>query len=307
VSKGEDGATSKTLQADGLDAASNDTSGSTEPQGRYAPKGRWEKGNRYLKTETTDVAPPAPPVIPSAPAPEPSGSNSDPSVYYLYNVGSQAAETDGIYTNVYIAKPKLDTSDYHSLGELAVQSADGKQIVEVGWNVDRLVNGDSDPHLFVYHWINNEGTCYNGCGFVQYSKTIKPGDTLAQDASKKFGIQYANGAWWIAFDTEWVGYFPEQQWNDAGVKFNKTGLIQIFGEVAATSPTPCGRTDMGNGVAAVAPDSPSAYMASISYLNGPVVSMYMRTTTPVYPVTILSTRTFRYGGPGTCTSASPSP
>ena len=43
------------------------------------------------------------------------------------------------------AKPALATSDYHSLAELAVQSADGNHIVEVGWNVDRVVNGDDDP------------------------------------------------------------------------------------------------------------------------------------------------------------------
>ena len=38
----------------------------------------------------------------------------------------------------------------------------------------RRVTGDEDPHLFVYHWVNRQTSCYNACGFVQYSKTIKP-------------------------------------------------------------------------------------------------------------------------------------
>jgi hypothetical protein len=217
-------------------------------------------------------------------------------VTYLYNVGSQQAETDGFYTNVTISKPKLDKRDYHTLAELAVQSADGQQIVEVGWNVDRVVNGDDDPHLFVYHWVNRVPTCYNGCGFVQYSKTVVPGATLTYDVTKKFGIQYFNGAWWVAFDSEWIGYFPETLWNDQGIKFSRTGLLQVFGEVAATSDKPC--TEMGNGQ--TSDRSTAALMASISYLNGPAVAMSMRTTSDVYPIAPLSARTFRYGGPGAC-------
>ena len=38
--------------------------------------------------------------------------------------------------------------------------------------------------------------------------------------------------------------------------------------------------------------------ASISYLNGPAVSMWVRSTNPLYSVTPLSARTFAYGGQG---------
>jgi hypothetical protein len=346
VRKGRAGENSRALRVDGLTAAANDTSGSTQPRGRYAPKGRSAKG-ADLKTELTDIAPPGPPDPSASPseettteptteptataepteateatgtespettatteaadttptadsttpsAPEPSGAAAAAEkVSYLYNVGSQAAETDGFYTNVYIAKPTLGRADYHTLGELALQSADGKQIVEIGWNVDRVVNGDDDAHLFIFHWVNRTPACYNGCGFVQYSKNIKPGDTLAADTVRKFGIQYFNGAWWVAFDSEWVGYFPEQLWNDEGVKFSRSGLIQVFGEVAASSPTPlC--TEMGTGD--LATTSASAYMSTVSFLNGPTVALNIRSTTDAYPVAAVSGRTFRYGGPG---------
>jgi hypothetical protein len=360
VRKGRAGATSRTLRAEGVDAAAADTSGATQPRGRYAPKGRTARG-ADLKTELTDVNPPAPPILladPSADptddaspspdvtddptteatadptseattdpqettdpaasespvaddpgqpdagptthvAPEPSGATTTTEkAFYLYNAGSQYAETDGFYTNVTIAKPVLAKNDYHTLGELALQSADGKQIVEVGWNVDRVVNGDDDPHLFVYHWVNRVPSCYNGCGFVQYSKNIKPGDTLSYDVTKKFGIQYFNGAWWIAFDSEWIGYFPEQLWNDEGIKFSRSGLVQVFGEVAASRTDTC--SSMGNGVAPD-PDKPTsggAYMASVAYLNGPSVNLIYRSTTDLWPVVGRSARTFQYGGPG---------
>lgn len=294
IKRGRGGDTSRHLRAEGLIAAPADASGSTSPRGRYGPKGRSNRTS-FLKTEHTDIAPPTPAPAPSSSV-NPPQDNGDDDVNYLYSVGSQAAETDGIYANITIAKPNLAKNDYHSLAELALQSADGQQIVEVGWTVDRVVNGDDDPHLFVFHWVNRKATCYNGCGFVPYSKNVTAGATLSYDVTKKFGIQYFNGAWWIAFDTEWIGYFPEALWNDEGVKFNRSGLVQVFGEVASTTTKPC--SEMGNGET---PDKATAARASsISYLNGPPESMNIRATTDVYSVNALSARTFRFGGPGAC-------
>ena len=114
--------------------------------------------------------------------------------------------------------------------------------------------------------------------------------------TKKFGIQYSNGAWWIAFNSEWVGYFPETLWTDEGVSFRRSGMIQVFGEVAATSVKPC--TDMGNGLSSA--NASAALLGSVSYLNGPTVALTIRSTTDVYSVAALSARTIRYGGPGAC-------
>ena len=300
VRKGRAGVSARTLRADGFDAASNDTSGSTQPRGRYAPKGELTRDNSFrFRGKTTGAVPAAPP------SPEPT-SSTDPTCEekgdpcFLYDGAQQAAETDGVYVNVSIGKPTLDKADYHSLGEIAVQSnEDGDptpaaDAVEVGWTVDRQVNGDDDPHLFVYHWIKHQGTCYNGCGFVQYSKNLKPGDTLSYGVIKKFGIQYFNGAWWIAFDSEWIGYFPEQLWNDQDIKFSSTDYVQVYGEVAGPTLTPC--SAMGTGAAG--DTSAGAYMASISYLNGPAVAPGFPKVASFYPMTVFGTRTFRYGGSG---------
>ncbi|HWS34868.1 MAG TPA: neprosin family prolyl endopeptidase [Actinoplanes sp.] len=279
IQRGPAGASSRRLQSEGLDAAPPE-----RPGARYAPKGRTSREGD-LDATTTEVVPPKPPSLAAA---------ATQTVDFHYNAGSQAAVTDGVYANVTVGKPTLATTDYHSLAELAVQSADGAQAVEVGWTVDRVVNGDAEPHLFVYHWINGQPTCYNACGFVRYSQTIGPGDTLPQDTVKKLGIQYANGAWWIAYDTEWVGYYPASRW--AGT-FTQSGNIQVFGEVAASSSAPC--TQMGNGRNGNG-DGQAARISSVTYLNGPAVDMYVRTTSDYYDVARLTGRTFRYGGAGAC-------
>jgi hypothetical protein len=286
IRTGRDGASSKSLKAAGLLAAAPDEDSEEQAEDR-APKGRTSR-TTFVKSEKTTVVPPEPPSTSS-----PSPGTAKPTVNYLYSVGSQAAVSDGAYANLTISKPTLAKTDYHSLAELAVQSADAAQIVEVGWTVDRTVNGDDDPHLFVYHWVDKTSTCYNTCGFVQYSKNIAPGDVLAQDKTARFGIQYFNSAWWVAFDSEWVGYFPGKIW---GEKFTKTGLVQVFGEVAAATSTPC--TQMGNGLPA--DDAAAARVGSLSYLNGPTPEMNIRATSDVYAVTKMSARTFRYGGPGAC-------
>lgn len=284
IRTGRAGATTDQLRAGGEAAAPADTSGATQPSGRYGPKGR--TGPTLLKSEKTDVKPPQAPTTLAATA------------NYFYAIGSQTADSDGFFVNASIARPTLDSADYHTLAEIAVQSADGKQVVEVGWTVDKALNGDTDPHLFVFHWVNDESTCYNGCGWVQYSKNVKPGDTLATGA-KRFGVQYASGAWWVSFDSEFIGYFPDSLWSSAGTTFTKAGLVQVFGEVASTTTKPC--SDMGNG--ALGTDKTAAAMGSGSYING-LLSLDLNVrpypVTDYYNTNKLSTRSFQYGGPGAC-------
>ncbi|MBB4695689.1 neprosin family prolyl endopeptidase [Paractinoplanes abujensis] len=288
LKRGANGATSRTLRAQGLSAAPADANGSVIPVPEYGPKGRTGKRS-VLKTDTTDAVPPKPLGLK---APE-------SKVNFMYNVGSQSADTAGVYANVTIGKPELDRDDYHTLAEIALQSADEKQIVEVGWTVDRVVNGDDDPHLFVFHWVNGEPQCYNGCGWVQADGAIKPGATLTYGVTKKFGIQYYDKGWWVAYDTEWIGYFPEEIWNKQGVKFNRSGLVQVFGEVAASASKSVTCTDMGNGTLSAKENA--ARVSSVSFIEGPTVDMFIRSTAEkTYPIAPISARSFRYGGPGDC-------
>jgi hypothetical protein len=282
---GDPDADSDDLAATGADIAAPESPGDIVPEPEFAPKG-YTSDNGTLKTETTTVAP-----LPPA-----AGRRADPSspVHFFYGGASQFVYNIGTYANLIVGAPDLASNDFHSLSELAVQSADGRQIVEVGWNVDRTVNGNDDPHLFVYHWVDRTESCYNGCGFVPYSTTAVPGLTLPSGVSKQFGIQYFNGDWWIAYDSEWVGYFPGTLWNG---NFNHSGLLQWFGEVAASGTAPC--TQMGNGLTSSSGDA--ARVGSISLLGTATpVTTNVQASSTIYPVSKLSERTFRYGSPGAC-------
>ncbi len=288
LKEGAPGASSAQLAATGADIAP-DRSGSIALQPEFSPKGYTSK-KRTLRNSLTTVAP-QPPLTEPAPG-------QARNVKYHYAGAHQYVEADGTYANLVIGKPKLKDEDFHTLAEIAVQSADAKQIVEVGWTVDRSVNeGSEEPHLFVYHWVDGKETCYNACGFVPYSKTAVPGGKLPTGVSKRFGIQFFNGAWWIAYDTEWVGYFPATLWTTT--PFTKSGLIQWFGEVAASNSDPC--TQMGTGASQL--DTGAARVGSIALLGGPDPNLNMSPvnaqdgTRNKYQVNKLSDRTFRYGGP----------
>jgi hypothetical protein len=280
IKKGKLGASSEELAAVGASAASDDLRGSRQVT-KFGPKGQSRRGGVVLKSETS--VPPLPPSRAAAAAAQ---------VNYLYAVGQQAAATDGVGALFTVAKPKVAEEDWHSLAEAAVQSADGQQVVEVGWTVDRSTFGDEETHLFVYHWVDGIPTCY-GCDFVQYSKTVQPGAILAEGGYKQFGIQHFNGAWWIAYDSEWIGSFPDKLWDG---RFVRSGMIQVFGEVAASGTKPC--TQMGNG--STPETSAAARIGSVTYVNGPTVALKVTATTDVYATSQLSDRTFRYGGPGAC-------
>lgn len=212
---------------------------------------------------------------------------------YFYATSHQFAVADGMFANMTVAQTFLSTADSHTLAELAAESADGRQIVEVGWTVDRSLNGDTNPRLFVFHWIDGVATCYNGCGFVQFSPTIRPGAWLG-NGTHSFTIQHHQGNWWIRLNSEWIGYYPDSRW---GGRYTRTGLHQWFGEVAANSGAPC--TDMGNGQFASSASATS--ISGMSNINGPAVSKSTSATTPAfYSASSTGSASMRYGGPGAC-------
>jgi hypothetical protein len=55
---------------------------------------------------------------------------------------------------------------------------------------------------------------------------------------------------------------------------------------------------MGKGLAGSS--SSAATISSVSFVNGPTVSLWVRSTNSYYGVNALSGRTFRYGGPSPC-------
>jgi hypothetical protein len=273
IRKGPRGASSRALARSGASAADNPTTPGSVTN--FGPKGQSD-----IRTGTTSV-PPLPPTT----------AKADSDVDYLYTKGKQYSTQTSAASNLTVAAPKVGSADWHSLAEVALETADEQQIVEVGWNVDQTTNGDLQTHLFVYHWTDGVQGCYNGCGFVPYGDaTVTAGATLATGVIKPFGIQHFNGSWWIAYDSEFIGSFPDSVWNG---KFTQAGLIQVFGEVAASSLTPC--TEMGNGQWGSA--DTSAKIGPVTYGDGSTVQLAMASTTDVYTVAPATARTFHYGGP----------
>lgn len=289
------GANSAAVAAAGADAAAADPSGSLVIEPEYGPKGNG------LASARTMAVPPTPPGMAKA------DDKVKADFYYAGN--QQKGETDGSWASLTIEQPKLATGEYHTLAEISVASADidgdGQRdhTVEVGWHVDPAVNTDRDPHLFVYYWKDGKPQCYN-CEFTAYSKaTIAPGATLPLATQKRFGIQHFSGVWWVAYNSEWLGYFRDSLFDG---EFTKGNIVKWFGEVAVPAgKAPC--SEIGNGKPAA--DGLSARIEKVTMTNGPVVAMETVTSNNAYysmqmakdPATgELLKDTFQYGGTGAC-------
>jgi uncharacterized protein (TIGR03382 family) len=222
---------------------------------------------------------------------------------YLYVAESQSmgGHTAGAGAMVVQADPAVGATDFHSLAEIAVESGDGKQIVELGWTVDRGVNGDLQPHVFAFHWVNGQQTCYNACGWVQVSTTKMPGMPVVAGESHRFEIKLVNNDWWEFYDGEAMGYFPQTEFNGA---FTQATLVQWFGEVAASSKSPC--TQMGNGKLGADPASASFEDVHLFDPGGTMVAAAVQpgavTNPGLYNLGRAMPTSFGFGGPGTTTA-----
>ena len=174
----------------------------------------------------------------------------------LYNSGYKtfgSANIIGAFGSAQVCEPKLEPRAYeiggHSLVELSVEDAKGKQIVEVGHIVGPTGAGDKGPQptLFVFHWVDGKAGCYNGCGWVQVSKSVVPGmyEQVSSDPVP-VGYEYFKGDWWVWYDGEAIGYFPGSLWAHAQTPFRAVGFAQWFGEVASPNTKPA--TQMGDGL-----------------------------------------------------------
>lgn len=219
---------------------------------------------------------------------------------YNYVAGRQYAwYATGASVELWRGQPNLDPADAnsHSLQELAVQSSDALQIVEIGWTVDRSLNGDNAPHLFVYHWVDGIPTCYNGCGFVQTSTAVVPGMKLASGGFSTFRIEHVGDRWQLSLDGTMFGYFPDSLWGSS--VFSQPLLLQTFGEVASTSTPTCNQ--MGTGK--FAESSASSAITGFTLL-GPTptpvdLAPALLVTTPEwYDASRVEPDGFWLGGPG---------
>jgi len=237
---------------------------------------------------------------------DPACTGSSFGACYFYNGGGQTAFTANYGASAIIkigghSGALNGATDYHTLVENAVQSADGQQIVEVGVTQDPIVNknggvGWYGPRAFVGAWINGVFQGYNGGGFVPVSgASIVPGVTnLSANTNYAHHIWYdtAQDLWWTGLGSAWLGYFPGSLWTGAtpSVTFNRNERTQIFWELASTEEEPC--SDLGNG------DIPTATLGS------QVTNVRFRNSTNGAFSTGLNFSTFRTANPSPAANAS---
>jgi Neprosin len=244
-----------------------------------------------------------PPPPPPPPAPPCDGVAWYGSCYYYGSAAFSTAADGGGMTNS-IEKPAYVNTggEGHSLNEIAVQGgASNGDIIEMGWFVDSEMEGNVNPHIFVYHWINGAETCYDTCGWQQWSSTYHPGMDLGSAGGKKVYIGYVlyQRNWWAWFDDQWMGYFPGSEWNG---QYTKTSLIQWFGEVASANGIPP-KTQMGNGQ--FPSSTNAASMATLCDVDAKAwVCWYRdqqglsRTVAKYYDISRVAFGATTYGGPG---------
>jgi hypothetical protein len=243
---------------------------------------------------------------PAPKAPDPPGCNGVMQFGSCFYYGSAAIHltADGAGMTQGIARPAYVNTGGggHTLNEISVQGGAGEgNIVELGWSVSTDQFGDADPHMFIFHWINWTPTCYNTCGWNQYSATYFPGMNLSALVGQNVYIGYVhfNGAWWAWFNDQWLGYFLDGEWGGA---YTQNDISQHFGEVASLNGIPP-QTAMGNGQ--LPASAAAASMATLCSVDAAAWVCWYRdnqalgaTHPAYYDILRTSFGAVRYGGPG---------
>jgi hypothetical protein len=242
-------------------------------------------------------AAPLAPLAPSASAP----ATDTPYCYYGacydYVAGDQSVDSSGLSVVTSVEDPKLDHEfpDEHSLQEISIQDSAQTSTVELGWTVDEGLNGDYRPHLFVYHWVDGQESCYNGCGFVSEPGQFAAGKALNPGTAVLLRIQQKYGAWRLSVDGMEIGYFPDSLWSGS---FTAGQLNSVFGEVAMDAADVPSCTQMGDGAFGTRPNA--SWFADYELYGtdtAPALNVFA-TSAAYYDQGSVSATGFRLGGPG---------
>jgi hypothetical protein len=253
-----------------------------------------------LTTTSANASVIDPPAAKYAPKGFPGVAHAQDTFLYVGYHQLPGANSQGAGARMLQGDPALAIADAHSLGEIGLSSADSRQIVEIGWHVDVLVNGDAQPHLFVFHWIDGQATCYNACGWVQVSTTNRPGMRVTPGEYADYLIKREAGDWWLYYNGDALGYFPGSLWTAAGTSYTDVGHAQWFGEIAAAGPDSC--TEMGNGVLGTDPMATTMSELTLVSASGTQVPADAQIGTisnaAYYDIGETTPTSFAFGGPG---------
>jgi len=161
---------------------------------------------------------------------------------YLYVADVDSTPSTGAFVNLPINAQTVNIEPDHSLFEMAVMYTPSGGIgdtIEIGVTTDPALNGDNNPHWFVFSWINGAPQGYDsGSDFVSdISNFWSSPLTLYEGTSERVGFEYSNSNWLLTLNGTTAGYFPGSEWS--GV-FTMSSFIEVYGEVYQTgsdSPT----------------------------------------------------------------------
>lgn len=244
-------------------------------------------------------------------APHAFASGSGNYAYEFYAGGYQMYNGIGVSANMSqhvpaLSEPPGATAWFDSTALIRAVSPDNNEVVETGWLVSSTINGDggANAHLFVRKIDHGTG-CFNNmgpgstCGFVPYSTAHTLGMVLTPTTTpQNFVIEHYYGNWWIGYQGDWVGYFPDGAWS---TPFTSLGSVAWYGRVGSTNSTPC--ADMGNGLYGTQAGSAVFNNMSLitpNYSYTPAKATPYVTNAQWYNVGAFYGNSFQYGGPGAC-------
>jgi hypothetical protein len=182
-------------------------------------------------------------------------------------------------------------SNETSIAQTAVIRGDPMQAIEAGKIELQSLNGNRNPHFFVYYrtsgaasgdWIGGYNTLVDG--WIQVSSRVAPGMAIGAWNSSTNGNQYSldvevrihQGNWWVWVAGEWAGYYPSCIGGGAppctsGTLFSASGIrdqadrLDWYGEVFDESAPAATSTDMGSGAFAVDGWQHAAYFRNVTF------------------------------------------
>jgi len=202
--------------------------------------------------------------------------------YHLVAMAQQKINSNGGHSIINLWKPQVKGEEddnnfslsqaWYSAGFIDQNDISNLQTVECGWIVNPGLYNDDEAHLFIFYtpdgYENGAWDLTKENTFVQISPYIAPGMILSP-SSVTSGQQYAfeltvlhdGERWWIYYNREAMGFYPDNLFNDGQLTKNAT-YVTFGGESSATE---FDFSPMGSGRYAVEGWQLAAYQRMIGY------------------------------------------
>lgn len=159
-------------------------------------------------------------------------ANAGPGYLYVGEYDSTATTQASVNLPINAQTVSNNLTDEHSLFEMSMSNQGGSSgnIIEIGVTTDLGVNGDRNPHWFVFSWINGTPQGYDASShFVsEIGNFWTTPLTSYEGTSQGAAFQYSSGNWWLYLNGAAAGYFPGSEWSGA---FTASSVTEVFGEV----------------------------------------------------------------------------